>query len=299
MEPLRTSLAQLIAVIPRQLGYLPTDRIAVVALDAQSQLLATCSADATGEDAAHLFAAQAHAPLVAQGAASYIVVAFEDAASLRHELATVAADLSTDQTTVVAALRVAGGVIHHQDGSTENIPELPEALTSMGAQPTGDREATRLSWLSIGGLAAADHGLDPIAAWCAILNQEATPEQIEQAAHAATDVTLRDAIIFALTPEAARRTDDHPAQRILDTARSTPDIVEALRAAVSYLDDGPDAVPMLTVVLIAVWTRGSVGHIYLADRLIALDAARTHRLASLVLTAIAHGANPARLRNHL
>ena len=299
MEPLRTSLAQLIAVIPRQLGYLPVNRVVVVALNAQSHLLAICCGEATDEETAHELAAQTHAPLVAQGATQYVVVAFADATSLGRELDTVAADLTTDRTTVLAAMHVTGGVIHHRDGTHENVPELPEALTSFGEQPTGDRDAMRLSWLSIGGLAAVDHGLDPIEAWCAILDQRATPDQIEQAAHAALDVTLRDAIIFTLVPNPARRTDNHPARPILEAARTTSDVAEALRVAACYLDDGPDTIPMLTIILVAVWTRGSVGHVYLAERLIALDAPGTNRLASLVLTAIVSGANPARLRNHL
>ncbi|MGV8966838.1 MAG: DUF4192 domain-containing protein [Cellulomonas sp.] len=315
-----TQPRELLALIPFQLGFTPTDSLVVVSLrEPRGRVGLIARIDLA--DAAQAADTLAH-HLADDGAARAVVVTYTGDPGAAHTATTVVTDaLSHDLACCPVAGRPLSDLTGTQVAATLTYAGVSPAATRAGLEvqpaPAAARRAANQAgsrWLRTHAPHATSTRTAGLTAWCAATatTGPVAPALLGAIAAALTDVVLRDAVLTSLIPDVD---PDLPAQVL--TGQGNADLAQALRAimdAATGVRPGPaaeaaehlledvaahaastrTAAPTTLLALLAWWSGDGARAGVLLDQALTCDP--THRLALLLQDALSAGLAPGWVR---
>lgn len=293
--PTARSIGQVVAVLPRLVGYVPTGRVSLLAVSDRGSVLSVACLDAADvEDEPARVSLRGWLAHIRGRAvlARVLVIGWRGRASVRDETTRLVDDLILAGEPVEAWLTDGRSVRPLGPGRREPVGALTPDLAGAGPTPATDRDAVARAWRPVGTAAPVP---TPAAqawdAWGRVVTGHADAANAARAAGALADAAFRDQMLTALTGITTDRLRDAQAHAVA-AHREHPDLPERLRQALALLAPVPQAAPFVALCGWVTYLRGAgVATATLLE--VGADLDPGNRLLGLLGTCYGAGLDPA------
>lgn len=258
--PTARSIGQVVAVLPRLVGYVPTGRVTLLPLSDRGAVLSAACLDAADvEDEPSRVSLLGWLVQVRGRAAvaRVLVIGWRGNTPVRDETTRLVDDLILAGEPVEAWLTDGRSVRPLGPGRREPVPALTPDLAGVGPAPATDREALARAWRPVG--AAAPVPTPAAQAWGAWERVVAGVADATDAGHAAgalSDPAFRDQMLTALTGITPGLLRD-PQAHAVAAHREHHDLPERLRQSLALLAPVPQAAPFVALCGWVTYLRGA------------------------------------------
>lgn len=258
--PTARGIGQVVAVLPRLVGYVPAGRVALLAVSDRGSVLSVACLDAADveDQAARVSLRGWLAHLRGSAAvAQVLVIGWRGSAPVRDETTRLVDDLILAGEPVHAWLTDGRSVRPLGPGRGEPVGSLTPDLARAGSAPATDREAVARTWRPAGTAAPAPpSAAQAWSAWERVVTGNADAAAAAHAAGAVADAAFCDQMLTALTGLTPSLLRD-PQAHAVAAYREHRDLPERLRASLELLAPVPQTAPFVALCGWVTYLRGS------------------------------------------